>query len=162
MSCPDLFDDAGGRFEEFLVADDGPYRDDEPYFHDERDDGEREHWNDPSERLRPNVHLGYRAMWLVAAFDLSTDTRAAKRAYRRFRNLLLDEGYSMLQYSVYARYCASEETAQTHRRRLKRNLPDDGEIRLLSVTDRQFEKMEVFLGKTRVPTEQPPDQLERF
>lgn len=117
---------------------------------------------DHTTRRPPPAISGYRAMWLIAAFDLPVDTRAAKTAYRRFRMHLLDEGFSMLQYSVYARFCGSEETATTHRRRLKRSLPDDGEIRLLSVTDRQFEKMEIFLGKKRVPTEQPPDQLELF
>lgn len=101
-------------------------------------------------------------MWLVALFDLPVDSTQAKRSYRRFRMLLLDEGFGRLQYSVYARYCESEAAANSRRGLLRRSLPDDGEIRLLNVTDRQFEKMEIFWGKKRVAVEEPPEQLELF
>ncbi|HHT9133449.1 MAG TPA: CRISPR-associated endonuclease Cas2, partial [Candidatus Avalokitesvara rifleensis] len=46
----------------------------------------------------------YRAMWLFAMFDLPVDTKKARREYTRFRKALLTEGFTMLQYSVYARY----------------------------------------------------------
>lgn len=101
-------------------------------------------------------------MWLFAMFDLPVKTQAARRRYAQFRKLLLREGFSMLQYSVYARYCASEETAAAHRQRVGGMVPSEGQVRLLSVTDRQFGKMEVFLGKKRQKTEQPPLQLMLF
>jgi len=74
----------------------------------------------------------------------------------------LAEGFSMLQYSVYARYCPSEEASAAYRRRVRLRLPPDGEVRLFSLTDRQFERMEVYLEKTRAPAEEPPDQLLLF
>lgn len=105
---------------------------------------------------------GYRAMWLFAMFDLPVNTKAARRAYAQFRKELIREGFSMLQYSVYARYCVSEEVSETFRQRIQRALPSRGQVRLLWVTDRQFGKMEVYHGQKRERPEKPPAQLMLF
>lgn len=102
---------------------------------------------------------GLRTMWVVALFDLPTDTQEARRAYGKFRKHLVQDGFVMLQYSVYARHCPSEENAQVHARRVEFRLPPDGEIRVLTLTDKQFERMKVFHGKARAPTERPPEQI---
>jgi CRISPR-associated protein Cas2 len=104
----------------------------------------------------------YKSMWLFAMFDLPVDTKRAKRYYVRFRNLLLDQGFSQMQYSVYARFCSSEEIAETYRTKLEVALPPDGYVRLLSVTDRQFGKMQSFHGKRRTTNESAPSQLTLF
>ena len=101
-------------------------------------------------------------MWLFAMFDLPVDTKQARREYTRFRKALLKQGFTMLQFSVYARYCPSEDASLAHRGHVNTFLPPDGQVRLLSVTDRQFGKMEVYFGKNRVPTEDPPAQLMLF
>jgi len=108
------------------------------------------------------VLSGYRGMWLFALFDLPVDTKKARRRYAQFRRMLLEEGFSQLQYSVYARYCASQEHADALAGRIRRAVPPDGHVRLLAVTDRQFGKMEVYYGKTRRPTESAPEQLLLF
>lgn len=105
---------------------------------------------------------GYRCMWVVAMFDLPVDTRAARKAYARFRKAIMADGFAQMQYSVYIRHCASEENADVHISRVQAALPDDGEVRVLTITDKQFERMRVFWGKRRKPTEQPPHQLEFF
>jgi CRISPR-associated protein Cas2 len=105
---------------------------------------------------------GYEAVWLFAMFDLPVKTKRERRNYTRFRNLLLDEGFSQMQFSVYARFCASEEQAEPHRRRVRDKLPPDGHVRLLTVTDRQFGKMQVYLGKKAANVEPKPSQLELF
>ncbi|MEQ8209568.1 MAG: CRISPR-associated endonuclease Cas2 [Lacipirellulaceae bacterium] len=104
----------------------------------------------------------YQAMWLFAMFDLPVKTRRSRRRYTQFRKLLLREGFSMLQFSVYARYCVSEKHSDSYRRRIEAQLPPDGQVRLLAVTDRQFGKMEVFLGRNRTSVEEIPDQLLLF
>lgn len=68
----------------------------------------------------------------------------------------------MLQYSVYARYCNSEEASVAHRNHIHGVLPPYGQVRILSVTDAQFEKMEVFFGKKREKPENAPIQLMLF
>ena len=105
---------------------------------------------------------GYRCMWLVAMFDLPVDTKAARKDYARFRKSLLMDGFCMMQFSVYTRHCSSEENADVHIRRVQSFLPDDGEVRLLTVTDKQYERMRIFWGKRRKPPEPPPAQLELF
>lgn len=95
-------------------------------------------------------------------FDLTVKTRVQRRLHARFRKLLLTDGFCRMQYSVYARYCPSEEAAQVHRETVRAGLPPQGQVRLLSVTDRQFGKMENYLGKNRTPTEDPPQQLLLF
>ena len=45
---------------------------------------------------------------------------------------------------------------------VREGLPDEGQIRLLSVTDRQFGKMENYVGKKRESTEEAPRQLMLF
>ncbi len=101
-------------------------------------------------------------MWVVVLFDLPTDTKAARRAYTDFREILLRNGFLMLQYSVYARHCMSDENAITQEGRIKSALPKDGEVRILSLTDKQFGRMKIFHGKTRQPTEEAPQQLSLF
>lgn len=104
----------------------------------------------------------YTAVWLFAMFDLPVTSRSARRRYSRFRKLLLEEGFSMLQFSVYARYCTSEEASTAIRRRIQQSLPPKGQVRLLAVTDRQFGKMEVFFGRIPHQPEQAPEQLLLF
>jgi CRISPR-associated protein Cas2 len=99
-------------------------------------------------------------MWIIVLFDLPTDTKTARRQYTRFRKFLLNDSFSMMQYSVYMRHCASDENAAVHIQRIKRSLPPDGEVRIVQITDRQFARIEIFYGKKRKSTEQPPAQLE--
>ncbi|HUY90617.1 MAG TPA: CRISPR-associated endonuclease Cas2 [Pirellulales bacterium] len=101
-------------------------------------------------------------MWLLTMFDLPVDTKKARKAYTRFRKELLRDGFVMMQYSVYVRHCPSEENAQVHLSRVQRWLPDDGEVRLLSLTDKQFERMRIFWGKLRKPAPPPSRQIELF
>ncbi len=105
---------------------------------------------------------GFRTLWVFALFDLPVDTKKARTEYVRFRKRLLDDGFVMLQYSVYARHCPSEENAQVHARRVRAALPPDGEVRVLTLTDHQFGRMQVFRGRIRRRTEQPPEQLAFF
>lgn len=101
-------------------------------------------------------------MWVVAMFDLPVDTKKARRAYADFRKFLLKDGFTMMQFSVYIRHCASEENAAVHVQRVERSVPPDGEVRIITITDKQFERMRIFWGKMRKPPAPPPAQLELF
>jgi|SRR5579859_3972755 len=113
--------------------------------------------------MTPRFNLsGYRSMWLMVMFDLPVVEKEDRRNYTRFHNALLKDGFMMLQFSVYARYIPSEEAAEVHRKRTRRALPPQGQVRLMAVTDHQFSKMEVYYGKKPKPAESPPDQLVLF
>ncbi len=102
---------------------------------------------------------GLNTMWVIVLFDLPTDTKEARKQYSKFRKFLLDDGFTMMQYSVYMRHSSSEENAQVHIKRVKSTLPADGEVRVFKITDKQFGKIEVFYGKKQKPVEETPEQL---
>ena len=104
----------------------------------------------------------YRCMWVFAMFDLPVDTKAARREYARFRKRLLNDGFTRLQYSVYIRHSSSEENAAVHIERVERGVPPDGEVRVVVLTDKQFERMRTFWGKTRKAPPKAPQQLTFF
>ena len=54
---------------------------------------------------------GYALMWLYVMFDLPVETKAQRREATRFRKDLLKDGFTMHQFSVYIRHCASNEAA---------------------------------------------------
>ena len=101
-------------------------------------------------------------MWTMVLFDLPTETKSDRFQYARFRKRLLADGFVMLQYSVYTRHCASAESAEVHCKRIKKILPPKGEVRILKITEKQFERMQVYHGSKRAPTEQAPKQLAIF
>jgi CRISPR-associated protein Cas2 len=95
-------------------------------------------------------------------FDLPTDTKSARKQYSQFRKFLLNDGYDIMQYSIYSRHHAREENAQVHIQRVKERLPPDGEVRIVKITDKQFGRIEIFFGKISQPVQVPPEQLEFF
>ena len=108
------------------------------------------------------VFGGHKSMWTIVLFDLPTDTPEARKNYTQFRQYLLNDGYIMMQYSVYMRHHASEENAAVHSKRVKSALPPNGEVRIVKITDKQFSKMSVFYGKRQIQTEKAPSQLQFF
>jgi CRISPR-associated protein Cas2 len=104
----------------------------------------------------------YRIMWLFVFFDLPTETKKDKRNAQQFRKNLLNDGFTMMQYSVYIRHCASYESADVHEIRIKRILPPLGKVTILRITDKQYGYMINFWGKLEKPKEPAPVQLELF
>lgn len=84
-------------------------------------------------------------MRILVFFDLPVKTKTERREATRFRNYLLNDGYHMIQYSVYARVCNGVDAVEKHRRRIKRNLPDNGSIRMLVITEKQYESIDILL-----------------
>ena len=53
-------------------------------------------------------------MWVLVFFDLPTDTKKERKVAAKFRKDLLGDGFSMFQFSIYIRHCASFENAKVH------------------------------------------------
>lgn len=104
----------------------------------------------------------YRIMWVFVYYDLPTDTKKDRRQAALFRKNLLQDGFTMMQYSIYTRHCASRENADVHIKRVKRFLPPKGEVILFTLTDKQFGMMEFFKGKSASEKPDTPQQLELF
>ena len=86
-------------------------------------------------------------MRMIVLFDLPVKEKAAQKAATKFRKFLIDDGYLMLQYSVYTRVCNGYDAVKTHEKRLKVHLPENGSIRLLTITEKQYESMQILLGE---------------
>ena len=104
----------------------------------------------------------YRVMWLFAMFDLPVATKEHRRQYVQFRKKLQSKGFTMLQFSIYAKHVPSEDAADVLRNHVRAALPPAGQVRLLMVTDHQFGKMDVFFGRKRAPVEDAPLQISLF
>ena len=93
-------------------------------------------------------------MRLVVFFDLPVVGAEAKRRYTRFRRFLLNDGYDMIQFSVYARICNGQDAVNKHVDALELNLPEEGSVRFIQVTERQFAGMRILVGEKK-PKENP-------
>lgn len=104
----------------------------------------------------------YRIMWVMAYFDLPTETKKERRDAGRFRKDLIKDGFTMFQFSIYLRHCASYENAEVHKKRVRSFVPPKGFVVISAITDKQFGEMEVYrAGKEAKPPE-TPQQLELF
>ncbi len=104
----------------------------------------------------------YRIMWVFVFFDLPTATTKDRRNYARFRKQIKEDGFTMMQYSIYVRHCNSNENAEVHIRRVKGLLPPAGEVIIFTLTDKQFGMIQFFEGKKKAPAPDTPQQLEMF
>lgn len=85
-------------------------------------------------------------MRLLVFFDLPVVTRAERRAYTVFRRFLINDGYDMIQFSVYGRILNGNDALEKHYKRLVDNLPPEGSVRCLTVTEKQFASMKLLVG----------------
>jgi len=92
-------------------------------------------------------------MRILVFFDLPTLTKADKRAYTLFRRFLLQDGYDMLQWSVYSRIVNGEDDVKKHQKKLVANLPKKGSIRCMKVSEKQYAAMEILVGTVTVQEE---------
>lgn len=104
----------------------------------------------------------YRIMWLLVLFDLPTETKKEKKAYTTFRKNLIKDGFTMFQFSIYIRHCASMENAEVHKKRVKSFLPEHGNVGIICITDKQFGNIDVFYGTKPQRPNSPGQQLELF
>lgn len=89
-------------------------------------------------------------MRIIVMFDLPMVTEKEKRTATKFRKYLLDDGFIMMQFSVYSRICKNNDDLNKHINRLKINAPKSGNIRLLQVTENQYNNMIMFSGEKGV------------
>lgn len=101
-------------------------------------------------------------MWVLVLFDLPTETKKEKREYVQFRKRLIEDGFTMFQFSIYIRHTMSKENANAHIRRVKSFLPPTGKVCIICITDKQFGEIELFYGAKATAVNAPGQQLELF
>ncbi len=104
----------------------------------------------------------YRIMWVLVFFDLPVETKKQRKAATLFRKELINDGFTMFQFSIYMRNCPSRENADVHIKRVKGMLPEYGHVGILKITDKQFGMMELFLARKKKDNPPIVQQLELF
>ena len=76
-------------------------------------------------------------------FDLPTTSKKDLKKYTKFRKLMLNDGFTMIQYCIYIRICKSNYSANAHIKYIKKVIPIKGEVRILKLTDKVYNTMEI-------------------
>lgn len=105
---------------------------------------------------------GYRLMWMMVMFDLPVLTKAERKAATDFRNFLLDEGFEMAQFSIYMRHVVGKEQSDAATRRIEKSAPRSGKIRIVYLTDKQYENTRIIDGRAKRSSPKNPDQYLLF
>jgi len=111
---------------------------------------------------QPPALSGYRIMWLVVFFDLPVGTKKQRKAATKFRLKLLDLGFEMTQYSVYLRFCAGKEQAESYERKIEQAMPNAGKVHMMAITDKQYENIRTYQGRNREQSPKNPEQFALF
>ena len=85
--------------------------------------------------------------WILTMFDLPVGTKTERKTASKFRKFLLDEGYVMVNFSVYARCCINWEHMRKHSNRLQLEVPSAGNVRIIFITDKQWKDALTVIGK---------------
>jgi CRISPR-associated protein Cas2 len=104
----------------------------------------------------------YRILWIQVLFDLPVLTKKERKAAANFRKCLLDIGFSMVQFSVYQRFCANKEWAEKYIKKVEKEVPEYGKIHVLTFTDKQYENIITFNGRKKKDGQKNPEQYELF
>ena len=86
-------------------------------------------------------------MRVLVMFDMPTNNKRERKLYAKFRKYLIQDGFMMLQYSVYMRICKGVASANRHLDKISLIVPPKGYIRGLILTEKQFDNMRLLLGK---------------
>lgn len=68
----------------------------------------------------------YDFMRLILFFDLPMVTKEDVKIYTSFRKYLIQNGYMMMQYSVYCKIFPNRDAASNHVQKLKSKVPKEG------------------------------------
>lgn len=86
-------------------------------------------------------------MRVFVMFDLPVETKKDVRVYNRFRKELINDGFLMMQYSIYVKSVINQDAANTTINKVRRVLPQHGHVRTMIITEKQYEKMQILLGE---------------
>ena len=86
-------------------------------------------------------------MRMMIFFDLPTDTAKDRRNYNKFRKFLVNEGFIMMQESVYSKLTLNNSIVNLVRDRINKNKPPKGIVQLMIITEKQYSEIEYIVGE---------------
>lgn len=90
--------------------------------------------------------MSYRFMRLMLFFDLPVEKASERREYRQFVKLLKKNGFFMLQKSIYVKMGIDAQVIDLTIKKIKKEVPKEGNIMVLTITEKQFSNIEIILG----------------
>lgn len=90
--------------------------------------------------------MSFRYMRVIVFFDLPTITEKDRKEYLRFRKFLINEGFIMMQESVYSKIALNSTTANLIAAKVRKNKTKDGLIQLMTITEKQYSGIEYVVG----------------
>lgn len=87
-------------------------------------------------------------MRTIVFFDLPNIYHKDKRNYQLFHKFLINEGYIMLQESVYSKLALNLQQAEINVNKIRKNAPNKGLIQVLNITEKQYAEIEYIIGKS--------------
>jgi CRISPR-associated endoribonuclease Cas2 len=103
--------------------------------------------------------MSYRFMRVIVLFDLPVTTAAQRREYTRFRKFLLKSGFVMQQESVYSKLALNTTVAQRIAENVRKSKPNEGLVQMLTITEKQYSRMEILVGETKSEILQSDERL---
>ena len=91
--------------------------------------------------------MSYRFMRVIVFFDLPTLTSENRREYTRFRKFLIKNGFLMMQESVYTKMALNQTVASSIVESVRKNKPLEGIVQMMTVTEKQYNRMEYVCGE---------------
>lgn len=91
-----------------------------------------------------------RLMRIMVMFDLPTGTKLQRKVANRFRKDLISDGFTRFQFSIYSRIVNGADGIDKHHRRLEKMVPREGSVRVLTITERQYEDMKFLVGSETI------------
>ena len=97
--------------------------------------------------------MNYRYMRTLLMFDLPVETVQNRRDYRKFVKFIMGMGFVRMQKSVFSKLTINEHAVSVEKNKVADNLPHDGMISWLTITEKQFQEIDNLLGDPTVPVE---------
>lgn len=110
----------------------------------------------------PALPSGWRMTWAMVMFDLPVVSKGERRRAKQFHDDLIEEGFTMKQFSIYLRFFPSRSKAEACADRIAKRVPKEGSVSILFITDKQMGQMRNYTGKIPSANEQKPSQLALF
>jgi len=98
-------------------------------------------------------------MRLMIMFDLPTLTSVDRRNYRQFRKHLLQDGFLMMQESIYTCILIDRQSANLLERKISLYSPKKGLIQSMIITEKQFASMNFLSGRQNESVENTFERL---
>jgi len=101
----------------------------------------------------------YELMWMMVLFDLPVIEKKERKAATDFRNFLLDNGFAMVQYSIYIKLFSGKDACEKYYKLIKNNLPQMGKVDILTITDKQYSNIISYSSGAKIEKKQPEQLL---